>query len=64
MGQAEFDRAKEAGATDEQAYEAFYKNAAVGSVLEQIPVMQFLKRFNQSAAGGVAITSRPKVLQD
>jgi hypothetical protein len=54
MGQSEFDRAKEAGATDEQAYEAFYKNAAVGSVLEQIPVMQFLKRFNQSASGGVA----------
>ena len=54
MGQSEFDRAKEAGATDEQAYEAFYKNAAVGSVLEQIPVMQFLKRFNQSTAGGVA----------
>jgi len=53
MGQSEFDRAKEAGATDEQAYEAFYKNAAVGSVLEQIPVMQFLKRFNQSTAGGV-----------
>ena len=54
MGQAEFDRAKEAGATDEQAYEVFFKNAAVGSVLEQIPVMQFLKRFNQSTAGGVA----------
>jgi hypothetical protein len=53
MGQAEFDRAKEAGATDEQAYEIFFKNAAVGSVLEQIPVMQFLKRFNQSTAGGV-----------
>jgi len=53
MGQAEFDRAKEAGATDEQAYEVFFKNAAVGSVLEQIPVMQFLKRFNQSTAGGV-----------
>jgi hypothetical protein len=54
MGQSEFDRAKQAGATDEQAFEAFYKNAAVGSVLEQIPVMQFLKRFNQSTAGGVA----------
>ncbi|NBX50577.1 hypothetical protein EBT25_11730, partial [bacterium] len=54
MGQAEFDRAKQAGATDDQAFEAFYKNAAVGSVLEQIPVMQFLKRFNQSTAGGVA----------
>jgi hypothetical protein len=54
MGQAEFDRAKQMGATDDQAYEIFYKNAAVGSVLEQIPVMQFLKRFNQSTAGGVA----------
>ena len=46
MGQAEFDRAKQAGATDDQAYEVFYKNAAVGSVLETIPVMQFFKRFN------------------
>lgn len=53
MGQSEFERAKQAGATDEQAFEAFYKNAAVGSVLERIPVMQFLKRFNQSTAGGV-----------
>lgn len=53
MGQAEFDRAKEAGATDEQAFEAFYKNAAMGSILEQIPVMHFLKRFNNATAGGV-----------
>ncbi|OYY99576.1 MAG: hypothetical protein B7Y37_13880 [Sphingobacteriia bacterium 28-36-52] len=53
MGQAEFDRAKQAGATDEQAFEAFYKNAAVGSVLERIPVMHFLKRFNNATAGGV-----------
>lgn len=54
MGQAEFEKAKEFGANDDQAFEAFYKNAAVGSVLEQIPTMQFLKRFNQSTAGGVA----------
>ena len=54
MGQAEFDRAKEAGATDDQAFEAFYKNAAVGSVLETIPVMQFFKRFEKATAGGVA----------
>ena len=53
MGQAEFERAKQAGASDDQAFEAFYKNAAVGSILEKIPVMQFLKRFNQSTAGGV-----------
>jgi hypothetical protein len=54
VGQSEFDRAKQAGASDEQAFEAFYKNAAVGSVLEKIPVMQFLKRFNNATSGGVA----------
>ena len=54
MGQNEFERAKAAGATDDQAFEAFYKNAAVGSVLEKIPVMQFMKRFNQASAGGIA----------
>jgi hypothetical protein len=54
MGQSEFDRAKQAGATDDQAFEAFYKNAAVGSVLETIPVMQFFKRFEKASAGGVA----------
>lgn len=54
MGQGEFDRAKEAGATDEQAFEAFYKNAAVGSILEKIPVMQFLKRFEKASAGGIS----------
>ena len=53
MGQAEFDRAKEAGATDDQAFEAFYKNATVGSVLETIPVMQFFKRFEKASAGGI-----------
>jgi hypothetical protein len=53
MGQAEFDRAIESGATDEQAYEAFLKNASVGSILETIPVMGFLKRFDKATAGGV-----------
>ena len=52
MGQAEFDRAKQAGATDDQAFEAFYKNAVTGSVLETIPIMQFFKRFNKATAGG------------
>jgi hypothetical protein len=54
MGQAEFDRAIQGGATDDQAFEAFYKNAVTGSVLETIPVMQFFKRFNKSTAGSVA----------
>lgn len=54
MGQAEFEKAKQYGASDEQAFEVFYKNAAVGSVLEKIPTMQFLKRFNQATSGGIA----------
>jgi hypothetical protein len=53
MGQSEFDKAKKIGATDDQAFEAFYKNAVVGSVLEKIPVMQFMKRFNKYTGGGV-----------
>jgi hypothetical protein len=53
MGQSEFDRAKAAGATDDQAFEAFYKSAAVGSILEKIPVMQFMNRFNKASAGGI-----------
>lgn len=60
MGQNEFDRAKEMGATDDQAFEAFYKNAAVGSILEKIPVMQFMKRFNTASAGGLANYIRTK----
>ncbi len=52
VGQSEFDRAKQKGASDEQAFEAFYKNAIVGSVLEKIPVMQFLNRFNKATSGG------------
>ena len=53
MGQSEFERAKEAGATDEQAFNVFLKNASVGSVLETIPVMGFLKRFEKASVGGV-----------
>jgi hypothetical protein len=53
MGQAEFDRARQMGATDDEAFEAFWKNAAVGSILEKIPVMQFMKRFNKASAGGL-----------
>ena len=54
MGQSEFERAKAAGATDEQAYNVFLKNLSVGSVLEAIPVMGFLKRFEKASAGGVS----------
>lgn len=53
MGASEFERAKQSGATDDEAFEAFYKNAAVGSVLERIPMMQFFKRFNKVTNGGV-----------
>ena len=54
MGQSEFERAKEAGATDDQAFNAFLKNLSVGSVLETIPVMGFLKRFEKASVGGIS----------
>ena len=62
IGQSEFDRAKQAGATDEQAFESFYKNAITGSVLETIPVMQFFKRFNNATAGGVVNYLKTKAI--
>lgn len=62
MGQSEFDRAKEAGATDEQAFEAFYKNAVTGSILETLPVMQFLNRFNKATAGGITNYLKTKAI--
>ena len=62
MGQSEFDRAKEAGATDEQAFNVFLKNATVGSVLETIPVMGFLKRFEKASVGGVTNYLKTKAL--
>ena len=62
IGQSEFDRAKQSGATDEQAFESFYKNAITGSVLETIPVMQFFKRFNNATAGGVVNYLKTKAI--
>ena len=53
MGQSEFEKAKQAGATDDQAFNVFLKNLSVGSVLETIPVMGFLKRFEKASAGGI-----------
>ena len=62
MGQSEFERAKAAGATDEQAYNVFLKNLSVGSVLEAIPVMGFLKRFEKASAGGVSNYLKTKAI--
>jgi hypothetical protein len=53
MGTAEWEQAKANGATDEQAFEVFYKNAAVGSVMEAIPVMHFYKRLDTATGGGL-----------
>lgn len=52
-GTSEWEQAKASGATDEQAFEVFYKNAAVGSVLESIPVMHYFKRLDKVTGGGV-----------
>jgi len=51
MGTYEFDDAIRAGASPDQAFEVFLKNAATGSVLERIPVMQFFNRFDKATAG-------------
>jgi hypothetical protein len=53
MGQSEFERAIQGGATDNEAFEVFLKNAAVGSVLERVPMMQFFKRLNKASGGGI-----------
>lgn len=53
MGTAEWEQAKQQGATDDQAFEVFYKNATVGSLMESIPVMQFFKRLDNVTGGGV-----------
>ncbi|MDB4028157.1 hypothetical protein N9459_03135, partial [Flavobacteriaceae bacterium] len=53
MGQSEFERAIQGGATGNEAFEVFLKNAAVGSVLERVPMMQFFKRLNKASGGGI-----------
>jgi hypothetical protein len=53
MGTSEWEQAKANGATDDQAFEVFYKNAAVGSAMESIPVMQFYKRLDTATGGGL-----------
>lgn len=53
MGTAEWEQAKQAGATDDEAFEVFYKNAVVGSLLEATPVRHFFKRLDTVTGGGV-----------
>jgi hypothetical protein len=53
MGTNEFRQAKASGATDDQAFDAFYKNAAAGSILERVPIMKYWKRLDQTTSGGL-----------
>jgi hypothetical protein len=53
MGVGQFREAKQAGANDNVAFDQFIKNAAVGSVLEQIPIQLFYKRLDAVTGGGV-----------
>ncbi|HDZ24959.1 MAG TPA: hypothetical protein ENH65_00405, partial [Candidatus Aminicenantes bacterium] len=55
MGVSEYEQAKEGGATDDESFELFLKNAAVGSVLERIPVQLFWKRLDTATGGGVKL---------
>jgi hypothetical protein len=53
MGANEFNQAKASGATDDEAFDAFIKNAGVGSILEAIPIMKYFKRLDSTSGGGV-----------
>lgn len=53
VGTNEFKQAKAAGASDDEAFGAFIKNAGVGSVLEAIPIMKFFSRLDKTTGGGV-----------
>lgn len=53
MGVGEYEQAKEGGATDAEAFDLFIKNAAVGSVLERMPVQLFWRRLDDVTGGGV-----------
>jgi hypothetical protein len=53
MGVSEFNQAKQAGASDDEAFNTFLKNAGAGGVLEALPVINFWKRLDQTTGGGV-----------
>jgi hypothetical protein len=63
MGVNEFHQAKASGATDDQAFDAFIKNAGVGGVLEAIPVMKFFKRLDSTTGGKLKDIIRSGVVQ-
>lgn len=52
-GVSEWDQAKASGASDDEAFGVFIKNAAAGSVLEAIPISHFFKRLDETTGGGV-----------
>jgi hypothetical protein len=52
-GTSEWEQAKAAGASDDEAFGAFLKNAAAGSVLEAVPISHFFKRLDETTGGGV-----------
>ncbi len=53
MGVSEYEQAKEGGASDADAFDLFIKNAAVGSVLERMPVQLFWRRLDTVTGGGM-----------
>jgi hypothetical protein len=53
MGVSEFEQAIDGGATEDEAFDIFIKNASIGSVLERIPVQLFWKRLDTVTGGGV-----------
>jgi len=53
MSVSEFEQAIQGGATEDEAFDIFVKNAAVGSLLERIPIQLFWRRLDAVTAGGV-----------
>jgi hypothetical protein len=57
-GISEYNQAKASGASDDEAADAFIKNATVGGILESIPIMKFYKRLDKTTGGGLKAVLR------
>ena len=63
MGVSEFEQAIDGGATEDEAFDIFIKNASIGSVLERIPVQLFWKRLDTVTGGGVKNAIEERILR-
>lgn len=59
----EFQQAKAAGASDDEAFKSGMINAPIGAVLENVPVASFLQKLNKATDGGVVQFLKNGVVQ-